>query len=118
MSTVSTEPAAADQSARSSEPKLRVLFMITVRDGAEQRFLDAYEQIRGEVARVPGHLVDQVCQSTTEPAQWVITSEWQTADHFAAWESSPAHRELVAPMRDCLAETRSMRFAVRRETTS
>jgi heme-degrading monooxygenase HmoA len=96
--------------------KLRVLFLITVLDGAEQRFLDAYDAIRHRVAQVPGHLQDQVCQSTTDPAQWVITSEWRSAEHFAEWERSEAHRTLVAPLRDCLTDPRSMRFVVRRET--
>jgi heme-degrading monooxygenase HmoA len=118
MASVSTESGTAGQPAGpATKPKLRVLFLVTVIDGAEQRFLDAYEAIRHEVARVPGHLADQVCQSTTDPAQWVITSEWLTADHFAVWESSASHRQLVAPMRDCLRDPNSMRFIVRKETT-
>jgi heme oxygenase (mycobilin-producing) len=96
--------------------KLRVLFLITVLDGAEERFLEAYEQIRHEVARTPGHLGDQVCQSTTEPNRWVITSEWSSAGHFARWERSQAHRTLVAPMRACLTDPVSLRFVVRQET--
>jgi hypothetical protein len=49
--------------------KVRVLFLIWVADGAEQRFVDAYDTIRREVANVPGHLLDQVCQSTDDAGQ-------------------------------------------------
>jgi heme-degrading monooxygenase HmoA len=96
--------------------KLRVLFLVTVLGGAEERFRQAYEQIRYEVACTPGHLGDQLCQSTTEPSRWMITSEWASADHFARWERSQAHRTLVAPMRACLTDPVSLRFEVRQET--
>src|SRR4051794_27609491 len=43
--------------------RLRVVLMCDVVDGAQQRFLDAYEQLRHQVAAVPGHITDQLCQS-------------------------------------------------------
>jgi heme-degrading monooxygenase HmoA len=100
----------------SRDGKVRVLFLIRLADGAQQRFLDAYESIRHQVARVPGHLLDQVCQSTEDSRQWLITSEWESAEHFLAWERSPEHREMVKPMRDCLEQRESLRFHVVRET--
>jgi len=96
--------------------KARVLFLVRVAAGAEQRFVDAYDTIRHEVASVPGHLLDQVCQSTDDPSQWLITSEWSSADHFLAWERGDAHRHLVRPLRDCVEQRQSLRFHVVRET--
>jgi heme-degrading monooxygenase HmoA len=97
--------------------KGRVVFLIRLRPGMEEAFLRAYEGIRHQVARgVKGHLVDQVCQSPTDPESWVITSEWATLDDFLAWERTEAHRELVKPMRECMAEARSLKFIVREET--
>lgn len=48
----------------------RVLFLITVKEERREDFLKAYEQIRHLVAEgVPGHVRDQVCQSSTDPEQ-------------------------------------------------
>lgn len=97
--------------------KGRVVFLIRLKPGLEAEFLRAYESIRHEVAQgVKGHLVDQVCQSPTDPDQWLITSEWESLDDFLAWERTEEHRELVKPMRECMAEARSLKFVVREET--
>lgn len=99
--------------------KARVLFLMRVPRDRTEDFLKAYEQIRYQVAEgVPGHLVDQVCESTTDPEQWLITSEWVSLTHFEAWERSPEHRDLVAPLRACMTEARSIRFVVREETSA
>ncbi|MCP2167491.1 antibiotic biosynthesis monooxygenase family protein [Goodfellowiella coeruleoviolacea] len=102
-----------------NDPRARVVFLIRVPRARTEDFLRAYEQIRYEVAEgVPGHLVDQVCQSPADPEQWLITSEWRTLADFEAWERSPGHRELARPMRDCMTEARSLRFVVRQQTTA
>lgn len=95
----------------------RVLFMLRLAPGSADAFLRAYDDIRHEVARVPGHLRDQVCQATDDPDQWLITSEWRSADDFLAWESSPGHRELAGPMMRHVVQRRSLRFSVQRETS-
>lgn len=97
--------------------KGRVVFLVRVRAGAGARFLDAYRRVRAAVAAgVPGHLHDQVCASPQDPRQWLITSEWRTLQDFLDWEASPAHQELVRPLRACVASARSLRFEVRDET--
>jgi heme-degrading monooxygenase HmoA len=96
---------------------LRVVLLLDVQDGAQQRFLDAYEQMRYQVSSVPGHLTDQLCQSTEDPLRWLLTSEWEAAEPFMAWLDSPEHREMVRPMSKCVRDTRSLRFTVFRETS-
>jgi heme-degrading monooxygenase HmoA len=97
--------------------KGRVVFLLKLKPGSSQQFLDAYEGIRRLVADgVPGHLVDQVCQDPNDEDSWVITSEWETLEHFLDWERTEEHRELVKPMRDCFAEARSLKFEVVKET--
>jgi heme-degrading monooxygenase HmoA len=98
--------------------RARIVFLIRVPEENRERFLAAYERIRYEVAEgVPGHIRDQVCQSTSDPEQWLITSEWESLDDFVAWEQTPGHRELAGPMRACMTEARSIRFVVREETS-
>lgn len=104
----------------SSRPqqRARVLFLMRVPADRAAEFLDAYEKIRYEVAQgVPGHLVDQVCQSSADSEQWLITSEWDSVESFEAWERSPGHRALVRPLRECMTEARSLRFIIRMQTS-
>src|ERR1700756_4815572 len=94
-----------------------VVFVLRLKPGSEATFLRAYNNIRMDVARgVKGHLVDQVCQSPTDPLDWLITSEWETLDHFLAWEKTAEHRELPRPLRASYAETKSLKYIVREET--
>ncbi|GAB3433919.1 antibiotic biosynthesis monooxygenase family protein [Actinophytocola sediminis] len=99
--------------------RARIVFLIRVLAADTERFLAAYERIRYEVAGgVPGHVLDQVCQSPADPEQWLITSEWESLEHFVAWERSPGHRELAGPMRACMAEAKSIKFEIREETAN
>jgi len=97
--------------------KGRVVFVITVKPGMNDAFLAAYEGMRYDVASgVPGHIADQVCQAPDDESSWLITSEWESLDHFLAWEATEEHRELARPLRDCMAEARSYKYVVREET--
>ncbi|MEU0034125.1 MULTISPECIES: SchA/CurD-like domain-containing protein [unclassified Streptomyces] len=96
--------------------KLRVILLLDLYEGAQQQFLDAYEHMCNQVASVPGHISDQLCQSIENPSQWLITSEWESAPPFLAWVNSEEHVETVRPMHSCVKDTRSMRYSILRET--
>ncbi|MFB8245976.1 SchA/CurD-like domain-containing protein [Streptomyces sp. NPDC055952] len=96
--------------------RLRVVLLVDVNDGAQQEFLEAYEQLCNQVASVPGHVSDQLCQSIENPSQWLITSEWESAPPFLAWVNSEDHVQMVRPLHNCVRDTRSLRFHVVRET--
>lgn len=96
--------------------RLRVILLLDLQDGAQQRFMEAYEHLRNRVASVPGHISDQLCQSIENPSQWLITSEWESAPPFLAWVNSEDHVEMVQPLHSCVRDTRSLRFSVLRET--
>ncbi|MBQ0827058.1 SchA/CurD-like domain-containing protein [Streptomyces tagetis] len=96
--------------------RLRVVLLLDVNDGAQQQFLDTYEQLRSHVESVPGHLSEQLCQSIENPSQWLITSEWESAPPFLDWVSSEEHVRMVKPLHRCVRDTRSLRFHVVRET--
>ncbi|WP_157536639.1 SchA/CurD-like domain-containing protein [Kitasatospora mediocidica] len=97
-------------------PRLRVVLLLDVLDGHQEKFLMAYEQIRHQVAGLPGHVSDQLCQSLGNSSQWLITSEWEAAEPFLSWVDSPAHRTLVEPLHGCVRDTQSLRFVIARET--
>ncbi|TDB79149.1 MULTISPECIES: antibiotic biosynthesis monooxygenase [unclassified Micromonospora] len=97
--------------------RARIVFLVRVAQERTEDFLRAYEAVRHLVAEgVPGHLVDQVCRSVTDPEQWLITSEWESLADFEAWERSPEHREQVRPMRECFTDARSLRFVIHAQT--
>ena len=99
--------------------KGRVVFVIRLKPGSQDAFLQAYNKIRHEVARgVKGHLCDQVCQSPNDPLDWLITSEWESLDDFLEWEKTEEHRELARPLRECFAEAKSLKYVVREETAN
>ncbi|MFP1628837.1 antibiotic biosynthesis monooxygenase family protein [Streptomyces sp. 5K101] len=96
--------------------RLSVVFAVRVIEGGEEGFLAMYEQMRKSVARTPGHIVERLGQPVDDSRQWVITSEWETPEHFFAWQQSEEHRALVAPLRKWVDSTQSMRFRVVKET--
>ncbi|MFF3504040.1 SchA/CurD-like domain-containing protein [Streptomyces sp. NPDC003247] len=96
--------------------RLRVVLLVDVHDGAQQQFLEAYEQLCNQVASVPGHVSDQLCQSIENPSQWLITSEWESAPPFLTWVNSEEHVHMVEPLHSCVRDTRSLRFHIVRET--
>ncbi len=98
--------------------RLRVILLLDLYEGAQEQFLDAYEHMRNQVASVPGHLSDQLCQSIENPSQWLITSEWENTP-FLAWVNSEEHVETVQAnvAKDSSRDTRSMRYSILRETS-
>ncbi|MBC2905336.1 SchA/CurD-like domain-containing protein [Streptomyces cupreus] len=96
--------------------RLRVVLLVDVYDGAQQQFLEAYEDLCNQVASVPGHVSDQLCQSIENPSQWLITSEWESAPPFLTWVNSEEHVQMVKPLHSCVRDTRSLRFHIVRET--
>jgi quercetin dioxygenase-like cupin family protein/heme-degrading monooxygenase HmoA len=98
--------------------RARILFSVRVAEAKRAEFLAAYEKVRHSVARVPGHVRDQICQGSDDPDQWLITSEWTSLADFYAWEKSEQHREVVRPMRDCYTEPQFQSFAVVAETSA
>lgn len=106
---------AARQAGADTE-RLRVLLFLWVEDGTEEAFTKAYEEIRWQVAAADGHIADQLCQSTTEPREWLITSEWESAEHYAAWARRPDHPGLAAPITATTSGRVHKPFVVRSRT--
>jgi heme-degrading monooxygenase HmoA len=111
-----TPPLPADSVDAPAITRLRVVLLLDVLDGKQQDFLKAYEQIRHQVADVPGHISDQLCHSLGNSSQWLITSEWESSEPFLEWVESAAHRKMVEPLHDCVRDTTSLRFVIARET--
>ncbi|MFD0691989.1 antibiotic biosynthesis monooxygenase family protein [Actinomadura fibrosa] len=99
-----------------AEPSVRILFFARVAEEGEARFLDAYDSIRDRVAAADGHLGEELCQSADDPQQWLITSEWATAGHYATWARAHGFSQLSDPITRTTVERVHRRFLVRRGT--
>ncbi|MFD3548637.1 SchA/CurD-like domain-containing protein [Streptomyces sp. NPDC058655] len=95
---------------------LRVVLLMDLHEGTQQQFFEAYEKLRDDIASVPGHISDQLCQSFENPSQWLITSEWESAPQYLAWVNSEHHAEQVKPLGACARAMRPLKFTVLRET--
>ncbi|MCS7484095.1 antibiotic biosynthesis monooxygenase family protein [Umezawaea endophytica] len=75
--------------------------MVSARVAVEhaEAFERAYAEVTSKVADVPGHLGDQLLRDHDEPERYVLLSEWESTEHFLAWEDAPVHRDTTTPMR-------------------
>lgn len=89
-----------------SMDRLRVIRLLRVRDGMEADFLKSYSGVLARAERFPGHLGEQLCRSLDDPAQWLLTSEWDSLEALERWRSGPDHTALVEPMNAFLHDDR------------
>ena len=89
---------------------VRATLRLTVRAGREHDFEQAWAEIAAEVRRAPGNLRQALLREGSEPAVFVITSDWETAAAFRAFERSPEQDELTEPLR-ALRDSSSMAVA-------
>lgn len=95
---------------------VRVLFMMTVAEEKWEDFLAAYEKVRFSVAATRGHIRDEICQSSDNPENWMIASEWTSMADFVTWKDADDHKDLVRPMRECYSAPAFHSFTVVAET--
>lgn len=60
---------------------------------------DAYRLVSKRLAGTAGLLGNRLLRSLTDPASYLIQSEWQDLGAFTAWERTPGHPEATAPLR-------------------
>jgi heme-degrading monooxygenase HmoA len=78
---------------------VRATLRLTVPPGREEAFERAWHAVAAEVRRTPGHLRQALLREPGEPGTFVVTSDWETAEAFQAFERSPEQDALTAPLR-------------------
>jgi heme-degrading monooxygenase HmoA len=78
---------------------IRATLIVDVRAGDESAFERAWRAVAAEVRGAPGHLRQALLRDPADPARFVITSDWESADAFRAFERSPWQEALTAPLR-------------------
>lgn len=70
----------------------------TVREGDEEAFERAYEEVTAKVLGTPGHIRDELLRESGS-SSYILLSEWESVEKFKEWEDAPVHREVTTPMR-------------------
>lgn len=91
----------------------RFTLAVRLKPGREEDLTRAYAALRERVTAAEGLIDHQLCQSLDDPERWLITSEWKSLEASSAWDRSPAHDELTAPLRDCWQSAEATKYVVR-----
>jgi heme-degrading monooxygenase HmoA len=78
---------------------IRATLTVDVRPGQEPAFERAWRAVAAEVRGTPGHLRQALLRDPADPGRFVISSDWESADAFRAFERSPWQEALTAPLR-------------------
>jgi heme-degrading monooxygenase HmoA len=86
---------------------VRATLRMTVRAGQEGAFEPAWREVASQVRRAPGNVRQALARDPRDRRVFVVTSDWESAEAFRAFERSPHQDALTAPLR-ALRESASM----------
>ena len=77
----------------------RVMVFADIREGEEDKFIEAYKGVTAKVKGTPGHIRDELLRQDGEQSKFILLSEWESKEKFLAWEDAPIHMQTTTPMR-------------------
>jgi heme-degrading monooxygenase HmoA len=75
-------------------------------DGTDADILAGYRKMRDDLAGKPGLRDSELLRSASDPNSFGVSSEWESARHFVAWQQEPGHDNDTVPMDHYLDRTR------------
>lgn len=76
---------------------VRIMVSAVVRQADRDAFEDAFRAVSRAVHGTPGHLRDELLRDPAGDG-YVLLAEWEDERVFRAWEDSPVHRQMTAPL--------------------
>ena len=73
---------------------------MTVKEGREGDFEQAWRGIAEDVRRAPGNIRQALLRDPDDPRTFVVTSDWESREAFRDFEQSPEQDQLTAPLRE------------------
>jgi heme-degrading monooxygenase HmoA len=64
-----------------------------------EAFEAAFTTVSNSVVGTPGHVKDELLRDISDPAAYVLMSEWISKEAFLNWEQSSIHMQKTLPMR-------------------
>ncbi|MET8681291.1 MULTISPECIES: antibiotic biosynthesis monooxygenase family protein [unclassified Streptomyces] len=77
---------------------VRVMVSARIEEKDKEAFEKAYREVSSAVRGTPGHIRDELLCDVEEPGRYILLAEWESEKVFRAWEDSPTHMEIAAPM--------------------
>lgn len=77
----------------------RVMVFANIREGEEDKFIEAYREVTAKVKGTPGHVRDELLRQDGETSKFILLSEWESKERFLAWEDDEIHMNTTTPMR-------------------
>jgi heme-degrading monooxygenase HmoA len=87
---------------------VRATLTMKVEEGHEDAFEAAWREVAAVARSAPGMIRQVLMRSSDEPATFIISSDWESREHFGRFERSPEQDDLTAPLRELRASA-SMR---------
>ncbi len=70
-----------------------------IREGEEDKFIEAFKEVTAKVKGTPGHIRDELLRRDDLPNKFILLSEWESKEAFLGWEDDPVHMNTTTPMR-------------------
>ena len=77
----------------------RVMVFADIREGEEDKFIEAFKEVTAKVKGTPGHIRDELLRRDDQPNKFILLSEWESKEAFLGWEDDPVHMNTTTPMR-------------------
>lgn len=77
----------------------RVMVFADIREGEEDKFIEAFKEVTSKVKGTPGHIRDELLRRDDQPNKFILLSEWESKEAFLGWEDDPVHMNTTTPMR-------------------
>lgn len=77
----------------------RVMVFANIKEGEEDKFIEAYKEVTAKVKGTPGHIRDELLRQDDASSSFILLSEWESKEDFLAWEDAPIHMNTTTPMR-------------------
>ena len=92
---------------------VRLIVDVRIKPGSREELLSAYAALRARVAREPGLIGHQLCESSDDGKRWLVISEWESMELSNGWDASEDHARLLGPLRACFEQAGRASFQVR-----
>ena len=77
----------------------RVMVFADIREGEEDKFIEAYKGVTAKVKGTKGHIRDELLRQDGEQSKFILLSEWESKEDFLGWEDDEIHMATTTPMR-------------------
>nr|ASV46874.1 antibiotic biosynthesis monooxygenase [uncultured bacterium] len=72
--------------------RARVMLFVQAPDAERSTLEEAYHRVSTSLKGTPGLLRNELLRSCSQPASYVVLSEWESLEAFRRWEQGPVHR--------------------------